>query len=137
MAAYELKTFLDDIYEATGESHDCDFNVSTILNHFIDYFSDNIYVLKYNKRNHITQEDNSLLHEEENEEAIVSSKLGEAWHLTPSPSISDNNSKIEYALDGGLFLLDNSSCLENTMLCEDKNDKLAVFLIHENPMLLL
>jgi hypothetical protein len=33
MTAYELKTFLDDIYEVTGESHDSDFNICTILNY--------------------------------------------------------------------------------------------------------
>jgi hypothetical protein len=38
MADFELKTSLEDIYEATGESHNCDFIVSTILNHCIDDF---------------------------------------------------------------------------------------------------
>jgi hypothetical protein len=85
MAAFELKTFLGEVYEISGVTHDCDFVVSTILNHCIDDFSDNIHVLAYNKRNHITQEDTSLLHEEENEEAIFPSKIGEEWDLTPSP----------------------------------------------------
>jgi hypothetical protein len=63
MEAFELKTFLEDIYEISGFTHDCDFAISIILNHCIDDFSDNIYVLQYNNRNHITQEDTSLLHE--------------------------------------------------------------------------
>jgi hypothetical protein len=29
MAAFELNTFIDEIYEATGEAHDCDFEVSS------------------------------------------------------------------------------------------------------------
>ena len=54
MSAFELKTFLDEVYEISGVTHDGAFVVSIILNHCIDDFSDNIYVLDYNKRNHIT-----------------------------------------------------------------------------------
>jgi hypothetical protein len=50
MTTYELKTFLDEVYENSGATHDCDFNVSTILNHCIEDFSDNIYVVDYNKK---------------------------------------------------------------------------------------
>ena len=67
-------------------------------------------------------------------------KLGEEWDLPPSPPTCDDNSKTDYALDDGLFMFENPPCLENTMLCEDENDKLAICdnaLIHENPMLLL
>jgi hypothetical protein len=64
MAAFELKTSLEDIYESTCDTHDCDFNVSIILNHCIDDFSDNIYVLDYNEKNRIARENTSLLHEE-------------------------------------------------------------------------
>jgi hypothetical protein len=67
-------------------------NVSIILNHYIDDFSDNIYVLDYNENICIARENTSSLHKEENEEAIVPSKLGEEWDLTPSPSICDNKS---------------------------------------------
>ena len=62
MAAYELKTFLEEVYEISGVTHDCEFEVTIILDHCIDNFSDNIYVLDYNKRNHTTQENTSLLH---------------------------------------------------------------------------
>jgi len=140
MLAYELKTFIDDVYEVTGVTYICDYEVTLILDYCIDNFSDNIYVLDHNERNTTTQENTSLLHEEENEEAIVPSKLGEEWDLPPSPPTCDDNSKSEYALDDGLFLLENPPCLENTMLCEDKNDKISGCndaLIHESPILFL
>jgi hypothetical protein len=140
MEAFELKTFLDEIYEATGETHDCDFQVSIILNHCIDDFSNNIYVLDYNEKNRIVRENTCSLHKEENEEAIVPSKLGKEWDFPPSPPTCDDNFKTKYSLDDDLFLLENPPCLEDTMLCEDKNDKLFVYdnsLIHENSMLLL
>ena len=76
MVAYELKTFLDEVYETIGVTHACDYEVTIILDHCIDNFSDNIYVLDYNERNRTTRENTSLLHKEENEEAIVPSKLG-------------------------------------------------------------
>jgi hypothetical protein len=67
MAAYELKKkSLDDIYEVIGVTRDCEFEVTLILDHRIDKFSNNIYVLDYNERNHTTQENTSLLHKEGN-----------------------------------------------------------------------
>jgi hypothetical protein len=84
MAAYELKTFIDDIFKATGVTHKYDYVVTFIFNLCITDFCDNIYVLDHNERNTTTQENTSLLHEEENEEAIVPSKLGEECDLPPS-----------------------------------------------------
>jgi hypothetical protein len=64
-------------------THDCDFEVTIILNNFIDDFFDNIYVLDYDKKNCIARENISSLHQEENEEAILPSKLMEEgiFHL--------------------------------------------------------
>jgi hypothetical protein len=141
MAAYELKTFIDEIYETSGVANKHDSEITLILNYCITNFIDNIYVVDYNERGTTTQESTSLLHKEENEEAIVPSKLGEEWDLPPSPPTCDNNSKTEYALDDGLILLNNPPYLEiDTMLCEDKNDELAGCddaLIHESPILFL
>jgi hypothetical protein len=38
MDAYELKTFIDDIYKATGVTHKYDYEVTFILNLCITYF---------------------------------------------------------------------------------------------------
>jgi hypothetical protein len=77
MAAYEFKTFVDDIYKATGVTNKHDSDVTLILDFCMENFSDNIYVVDYNERNTTTQENTSLLHKEENEKAIVPSNIGE------------------------------------------------------------
>jgi hypothetical protein len=51
MSAYELKTFLDNIYEATSVTHICHYEFTIILDYSIDNFSDNIYVVDYNESN--------------------------------------------------------------------------------------
>jgi hypothetical protein len=141
MAIYELKTFINEIYETGDVANKHDSEITLILNYCVTNFIDNIYVVDYNERGTTNQERTSLLHKEENEDAIVPSKLREVWDLPPSPPTCDNNSKTEYALDDGLILLNNPPCLEiDTMLCEDKNDELGGCddgLIHESPILFL
>jgi hypothetical protein len=119
ISAYELKTFLNNVCEATGVTHSCEYEVTLILDSCITHFFDNIYVVDYNKRNTAIQENTSLLHVEENEEAIIPSKLGEELDLAPSRPTCDN-SKTKYDQDDVLFLLENPPCLENNMLCKDK-----------------
>jgi hypothetical protein len=73
----------------------------------MDTFEDNIYVVELNKKGTTNQLSTSLLHKEEDEEAMVPSKF-----------------EIE-SLDDGHILLNNPPCLEiDTILCEDKNDEL-------------
>jgi hypothetical protein len=67
MVAYELKTFLAEVYEISGATHECDFNVSTILNHCIEKCSDNIYVVDYNKKVNTARESNNILQGEDDE----------------------------------------------------------------------
>jgi hypothetical protein len=74
----------------------------------MDTFEDNVYLVELNKKSTTNQLSTSLLHKEEDEEAMVPSK-----------------SEIE-SLDDGRILLNNPPCLEiDTMLCEDKNDELV------------
>jgi hypothetical protein len=74
----------------------------------MDTFEDNVYVVEVNEKGNTNQLSTSLLHKEEDEQAMVPSK-----------------SEIE-CLDDGRILLNNPPCLEiDTMLCEDKNDELA------------
>jgi hypothetical protein len=51
MASYELKTCLDEVYEISGVNHDCDFEIIIAYD-----FSDNAYVVDYNKRGMAAQE---------------------------------------------------------------------------------
>ena len=79
MSAYELKTFLDEVYEATGVTHTCDFEVTLILDYCIDNFSDNISVANYNKRVKAARESTNIL-QGEDDESISLGKRG-IFHL--------------------------------------------------------
>jgi hypothetical protein len=97
--AYELKLFIDEIYETSGVAHKHDREVTRILIYCMDTFEDNVYVVELNKKGTTNQLSTSLLHKEEEEEAMVPSK-----------------SEIE-SLDDGRILLNNPPCLEiDTML---------------------
>jgi beta-glucanase (GH16 family) len=90
MAGYELKTFLDEVYES-GVTHDCEFDVTIILNHCIDDFSDNIYVVDYNKRVNVSQESNNILQEEDDE----SISMGMSMHPQEEDKKDKNKGEIK------------------------------------------
>jgi hypothetical protein len=93
MAACELETF---VYE----HEDCPVSskfinaITNILQYCISNFMDNIYVVDYNKRVIVAHESTSLLHEEVNEEAIVSPKLGDVLE----PLNDDSNAQTQNSI---------------------------------------
>jgi hypothetical protein len=122
-ASYELKNFINEIYETSGVANKHDIETAHILIYCIDNFCDNVYVVELNEKGTTNQLSTSLLHKEEHEEAIVSSKLEEEWDIPPLLPTRDK-SEIE-SLDVGLILLSHPLFLQiDTMLCEDKSDEL-------------
>jgi hypothetical protein len=86
---YELKLFIDEIYGTSGVAHKHDREVTHILIYCMDTFEYNVYVVELNNKGTTNQLSTSLLHKEEEEEAMVPSK-----------------SEIE-SLDDGRILLNN------------------------------
>jgi hypothetical protein len=105
MAACELETF---VYE----HEDCPvaskfINVITnILQYCINNFMDNVYVVDYNKRIMAARESTSLLHNEENEEAIVPPKHGDV--LEPLKDDSKTQTQNSIAIYKAPYTLRNS-----------------------------
>jgi hypothetical protein len=87
-------------------------NSSILLKLCVEDFSDNAYVIKYKERTLAAMESTNILQEkddgnisfekhideEENEEAIVPTKLVDVWDLTPSPPTYDSKSKTENSI---------------------------------------
>ena len=125
-------------------------HISIILQICIDEFSDNEYVINYNKRNLAAIENPKVVHEEYDQNLSLGMPMHpiEESNIAPPniPASSTTkiiNDKKEYddALDDGPILPKNSPCLEmSTNLYEDKNDQLAICdntHTHMNPTLFL
>jgi hypothetical protein len=63
-AAYELKTYIDAIYETSGITNKHDVETTHILNYCIENFMDNYYVVKLNEKGTTNQLSTNLLHKE-------------------------------------------------------------------------
>ncbi len=149
VAAHELDSLINENFDTSYEARVMKGHISIILQICKKEFSDNTYVINYNKRNLATLENTKVVHEDYDQNLSLGMPMhpieesnNAPLNMPASSTTKIINEKEEYddALDDGLFLLENPPCLESTMLCEDKNDKLVVCdnsLIHENSMLLL
>jgi hypothetical protein len=83
MAAYELKSFIHEIYETSGMTKNMILRTRILNIAYIDSFSNNGYVFELNERGTTKQESTSLVYKEKNKEATIPSKLGKSgiFHL--------------------------------------------------------
>jgi hypothetical protein len=89
----------------------------------------NVYVVDYNKRVMAARESTSLLHEEENEEAIVPPKLGDV--LKPPKDDSNTQTlnsiaiyKAPYTFCERIRNLDNPSYFDATLLASNATSEI-------------
>jgi hypothetical protein len=120
MAACELETFIYEHEDCLVASKFIN-AITNILQYCITNFLDNVYIVDYNKRVMADHKSTSLLHKEENEEAIDPPKLGDV--LEPPKDDSDiqtQNSiaihKAPYTLHEGIQNLDNPSYFDAPLL---------------------
>ena len=123
-------------------------HISIILQICIDEFSDNTYVINYNKRNIAALENTKVVHEEDDQNLSLGMPMhpieesnNAPLNIPASSTTKIINDKEEYddALDDGPILPKNSLCLEiSTNLYEDKDDELSDnSLTNESPTLFL
>jgi hypothetical protein len=144
MVACELETF---IYE----HEDCPIaskfvnTITNILQYCITNFMDNVYVVDNNKRVMAARESTSLLHKEENEEAIVPPNLGDVLELPKDDSNTQTQNSIAiyespYTSCEGIRNHDNPSYFDAPLLASNAtseiiNDKeCCLYMLYDNAL---
>ena len=87
VAAHELDSLINENFDTSHEARVMKGHISIILQICIDEFSDNAYVINYNKRNLAAIEGTKILEEEH----VVQPKLGDLWE----PLENDNKSQTQ------------------------------------------
>jgi hypothetical protein len=125
MVACELETFVyehEDCHVASKFRN----AINNILQYCISNFMDNVNVLDYNKRVMAARERTSLLHKEENEEAIVPPKLGDVLEPPKDDSNTQtgNSIAIYEAPCEAIWNLDNPSYFDAPLLASNATSKI-------------